>query len=314
MIFILGVLLKLPWIFGTTAVVSRPQDGFLYDRLLLFIKPFTDVFPSLFGILAFLILFWQAYLLTNFINNQRLVNRPNYLPGMALMLLSSFIPEFSYFSAPLIVSLCFLISFVSVYKAQSSPKAKGLVFNSGLMLGLATMFFQPAVFFIAWSLLALALLRPFKFNEWFLMVLGLFTPYYFYLAYLFLTNQWVAVHSIIERYSFGINIEKQNPWFAGIIFLMLLPLLAGIYYINALSSKMLIQVRRGWLLFILYFVAAVVIALVNPGPGFTNWSLLLVPAAALHAFGYLNSELKLYPVISFWVTVAYIIVLQIVNI
>lgn len=317
MIFILGLLLKLPWFFlpaaqnGKQAVVIRRQDGFLYDQLLRFLEPVVAVFPSFFAMTAFLLLFWQAYLLTNFINNQRLVSRANYLPGMALMLVSSFIPEFNYLSAPLIVSFLFLLSFIFIFKAHNHPNAKGLIFNCGLVLGVATMFFQPSVFFLAWGLLALGILRPFRINEWLLLLLGFFTPYYFYLIYLFLSDQWPLVYTMLEPFSAGIQLGKQRLWFAGALFLTILPLLAGIYAINALSSKMLIQVRKGWILFLLYFVAAVGIAFVNPGPGFTNWVLVLVPCAAVHGFGYMNSEVRLYPVIAFWLTVGYIIAVEI---
>ncbi|SDD09501.1 hypothetical protein [Niabella drilacis] len=315
MIFILGLVLKLPWLLlpaaENGAVVIRPQDGFLYDRLLLFLKPVVAVFPSFYTVLAFLLLFWQAYLLTNFINNQRLVNKANYLPGMALMLVSSFIPEFNYLSAPLIVSFLFLLSFIFIFRAHSHPNAKGLIFNCGLVLGATTMFFQPAAFFIIWGLLALGLLRPFRINEWLLLLVGFFTPYYFYLIYLFLSDQWATVYTMLEPFSVGINLGKQPLWFAGALFLTILPLLAGVYSIHALSSKMLIQVRKGWMLFLIYFVVAVGIAFVNPGAGFTNWVLVLVPCAAVHGFGYLNSEVRLYPVISFWLTVGYIIAIEI---
>lgn len=317
MIFILGLLLKLPWLLlpaaqnGKRAVVIRPQDGFLFDRLLRFLEPVTDVFPSFYAVMAFLLLFWQAYLLTNFINNQRLVNKANYLPGMALMLVSSFIPEFNYLSAPLIVSLLFLLSFIFIFRAHNHPNAKGLIFNCGLVLGGATMFFQPSLFFLVWGLLALGMMRPFRVNEWLLLLLGFFTPYYFYLIYLFLTDQWAIVYTMLEPFSVGIHLGKQQLWFAGALFLTILPLLAGIYSIHALSSKMLIQVRKGWMLFLAYFVVAVAIAFINPGPGFTNWVLVLVPCAAVHGFGYMNSEVRLYPVIAFWLTVGYIVAIEI---
>ncbi|MGJ7033638.1 hypothetical protein [Niabella hirudinis] len=315
MIFILGLMLKWPWLLLSAvqqrAVVTRPQDGFLYDHLLKLLEPVAAVFPSFYAAAAFLLLFWQAYLLTNFINNQRLVNKANYLPGMVLMLVSSFIPEFNYLSAPLIVSLLFLLSFIFILKAHSHPNAKGFIFNCGLALGSATMFFQPAVFFLIWGLLALGMLRPFRINEWLLLLFGFLTPYYFYLIYLFLSDQWGTVHTLLEPFSVGLRLGKQQLWFAGALFLTILPLLAGIYSIHALSSKMLIQVRKGWMLFLSYFAVAVAIAFVNPGTGFTNWVLVLVPCAAVHGFGYLNSEVRLYPVISFWLTVAFIIGVEI---
>ena len=315
MIFILGVLLKVPWLLlpaaQNRAAVIRPQDGFLFDRLLRFLDPVAVIFPSFYAVMAFLLLFWQAYLLTNFINNQRLVNKANYLPGMALMLVSSFIPEFNYLSAPLIVSLLYLLSFIFIFRAHNHPNARGLIFNCGLVLGVATMFFQPAVFFLVWGLLALGMMRPFRVNEWLLLLLGFFTPYYFYLIYLFLTDQWTTVYTMLEPFSVGINLGKQQLWFAGALFLTILPLLAGVYSIHALSSKMLIQVRKGWMLFLAYFVVAVAIAFVNPGPGFTNWVLVLIPCAAVHGFGYMNSEVRLYPVIAFWLTVGYIVAIEI---
>lgn len=310
MIFALGVSLKLPWLFGRSAIVIRPQDGFLYDRLVKLLEPVAGIFPSVYGTIAVLLIFWQAYLITIFVNNQRLVNKPNYLPGMTLMLISSFIPEFNYLSGPLVCSLFFLAAFIFIFRAQNNPNAKGAIFNCGLACGLASMFFQPAVLFLLWSMVALAFLRPFRFNEWLLLLIGFTTPYYFYLVYLFLSDQWGTVTSIIEPFSIGLHPKEQTPWFAGALFLVILPFLTGTYYINKLSSKMLIQVRKGWMLCLLYFAVAVVIALINPGEDFTNWVLILVPCAAVHAFGYLNSELRIYPVIAFWLTVICIVAFE----
>lgn len=310
MLFLMGILLKLPAFFKSTPAIIKPRDSYIYRSIVDFFNPLAAFFPAIYVVLSFSLIFLQAYLLTGFINNNRLMTKANFLPGMAYMIVTSLLPDFSTLSSPLIVSTLFLLIFIMLFSAHNEKVTQGNIFNAGLILGLAALIFPPSLIFIVWIYIALATLRPFKLNEWLALLLGVLTPYYFSIILLYLTDN-IALNYFFNGFGIAFRYEKFSLWHAGMLFLILMPLLAGVFYIQTNSGRMLIHVRKAWNLFLLYAGVCLAITFVNVGNGIENWVLFLLPAAALHGYGYFNGELKLYPKIAFWLSVVFIIAAQI---
>jgi Family of unknown function (DUF6427) len=282
------------------------EEGVFYKGLIKFLKPAANSNPLIFPMLAFGLLFVQSLLLNQFINNQRMTNRPTWFPAMAYMLITSLLPEWNYFSAPLIVNTILLYILTALFKTYNQGDVKGRVFNIGLALGVASFFFFPALTFIIWVFLALMVMRPFRLNEWMLCLVGITTPFYFYAVYLFINDSW-SWNNLLPHFSVNMPAVKQSMWLAGTAFLLVVPFLAGGYYVQESLRKMLIQVRKGWSLLLLYMLAAVFIPFVNSSGTLENWVIAAIPFAAFHACMYLYSSLRIIPLLIFWLTVAFVI-------
>ena len=306
LLLVFGVLLKLPMFLHPHIPVGHTSDGILFKKTLQVLEPTGHSNPSLYPALAFALLFLQAIMLTRFINTQRMLSRSTFFPGMAYMLITSLLPEWSYFSAPLIVNTILLFVLSGLFKIYNQQSAKGTIYNIGLALGVASFLFFPAITFIVWILLALAVMRPFKLNEWVLCIAGITTPFYFYAIYLFITDQWSWQH-LWPYFSVGIPSIKQSVWLAGSAFLLVVPFLGGGYYVQDNLRKMLIQVRKGWSLLLLYLFGAIFIPFVNNSDTFENWVMAAIPFAAFHACTYLYSTFRIIPLLIFWLTVAFIL-------
>lgn len=306
LLLVFGVLIKLPAFTHPHTVVSKPEDGILYRELLRLLEPSARNNPILFPILAYALLFLQALTLTRFINGQRMMSKATYFPGMAYMLITSLLPEWNYFSAPLLVNTIFLFVLSALFKTYNQPDARGSIFNVGMALGLATFIFFPSISFVLWILLALAVMRPFRLNEWVLCLLGITTPFYFYAVYLFIDDKW-SWHNLVPAFAISLPAVKQSVWLAGSMFLVAVPFLAGGYYVQDSLRKMLIQVRKGWSLLLLYLLGAVFVPFVNNSSGFENWVMAAIPFAAFHACTYYYSTLRILPLLLFWLTVAFIL-------
>lgn len=310
MLFIIGILLRLPLFFKSPEPLTKKMDSYLYLSFVEALKPIAVFIPSVYVIIAFLLVFLQAYLLTIFINNNRLMNKANFLPGMAYILVTSLLPEFTMLSSPLIVSALFITLFIIIFSAHNQKITRGSIFNTGIIAGFTILIFTPSLFFLIWVYVALAILRPFKLNEWLILLLGVLTPYYFFTIILYLNDSFSWKY-FYNGLSASVRSEKYTIWHAGGLFLVLMPFLAGIYYTQSLSGRMLIHVRKAWNLFIIYTAVCFGITFFNVGGGIENWTLVLMPIAAFHGFGYFNAELKLYPKIVFWITVIFVIAAQI---
>jgi hypothetical protein len=309
LLLVFGVLIKLPLFLHPHGVVNREGDGVLYKALLKFLEPAGKSFPSLYPVLAFGFLLLQAILLTRFMNNQRMMNRSTYFPGMAYLLITSLFPEWNYFSAPLIVNAILLFVLSGLFKIYNQQNAKGAIFNIGLALGIASFLFFPSITFLTWTLLALIVMRPFRLNEWVLCIVGATTPFYFYAIYLFIGGQW-SWESLWPYFSVSLPSVKQSVWLAGSAFLLVVPFLMGAYFVQDSLRRMLIQVRKGWSLLLLYLLGAIFVPFVNSSDTFENWVIVAIPFAAFHACAYLYSTFRILPLLLFWLGVAFILAYQ----
>ena len=88
--------------------IVRQSDGILYEAIVDFFNGMAGTSPIMYPVLAFILLITQAIMITRFINNQRMMNKPNYLAGIAYLLITSLLPEWNYFSSPLICNTILL--------------------------------------------------------------------------------------------------------------------------------------------------------------------------------------------------------------
>ncbi len=309
LLLIFGVLIKLPIFMHPKKVISLQGDALLYKKILQFLGPSAESFPSLYSFLAFAFLVLQAILLTRFMNTQRMLNQANYYPGMAYLLITSLFPEWNYFSAPLIVNTILLFMLLSLFKTYNQQNAKASIFNIGLGLGISAFLFSPSVIFIAWILLAVMVMRPFQLKEWLLCIAGAITPFYFYAVYLFISDQW-SPDALLPHFFVSVPSVTQSVWLAGSVFLLVVPFLTGAYFIQNNLRRILIQVRKGWSLLLLYLLVAFFVPFVNSNDTFEYWVMAAIPFAAFHACTYLYTTFRIFPVLLFWLSVGFVLAYQ----
>jgi hypothetical protein len=86
------------------------------------------------------------------------------------------------------------------------------------------------------------------------------------------------------------------------------PFIVGGYFVQANLNKMLIQIRKGWSLLLLFLIMSIFIILVNGGVNYVNWLFGLMPLAAFHAAAYYYPERKrTFTQLLHWITFAYAI-------
>lgn len=238
-----------------------------------------------------------------------MMNRSNYLPGVAYMLITSFFAEWNYFSSPLLINTLLIFVLGWLFKIYNRPKAKAIIFNVGLVIGISSFIFFPSITFIIWVLFALMVMRPFRINEWLLCLLGVTTPYYFYGIYIFLTNQW-RLNKILPYLRVNVPSLQQSIWLAASALLLMIPFLTGGYLVQDNLRRMLIQIRKGWSILLIYLLVAIFVPFVNTSNTFENWVLATVPFSTFHACTYFYPLKKLFPLILFWVSVVFVLTYQ----
>ena len=121
----------------------------------------------------------QATLLNSICNYHKMLPRANYLPAMCYILITSLLPDWGHFSAPLLINSIMIWCWYRMVALYNSPSPVIAIFNIGLFLGFATLLYVPAMVFLILLFFALLIMRPFRIQEWFVGFIGFTSPYYF---------------------------------------------------------------------------------------------------------------------------------------
>lgn len=305
LLLIYGLVLKLPIFISPVVPVSRVTDGFLFKALLVRLSGIGNSAPVIYSFITFLLLYTQAIIFNRLVNNQRLMQKPNYLTAMAYLLITSLFAEWNILSAPLIINSFLIWVWSQMSKLYNDQNAKSSLFNIGAAIGLCTFFYFPSLAFAALIVFGLLVTRPFRPAEWIVALLGIITPYYFLFAYVFLTDKWSefrfpAVAIKIPRY-------YESGWALAAVILVLFTTVTGFLYVQKNFRRQLVQTRKSWSLIFLYLIIALFIPFINATYSFIYWLLAAVPLAVLIGAAFLYPEKKWFSLVLHWLMVAFVI-------
>jgi hypothetical protein len=103
-LLLFGILIKLPVFMHPHISLPQAKDGPLFRTVLHWLENSGKSNPFIYSLLAFILLYTQALSLNKVINDNRMMQRQTFLPAMSYMLVTSLVPEWNYFSAPLLVN------------------------------------------------------------------------------------------------------------------------------------------------------------------------------------------------------------------
>ena len=308
LLFVYGILLKLPMFLQPKVPVPQQIDGFLYKAFLNWLQPFGNSLPVIYALIAYGLLYTQAVTFNKLVNDQRLMQRPNYLTGMSYLLVTSLFSEWNMLSAPLIINTLLIWVWARMSGLHNNPHPRTSLFNIGIAIGFSTFFYFPSLAFAALIIFGLALTRPFKLAEWLIALLGIITPYYFLLAWVFLTDKWKGY----KFPGFAVTNPKfnQTNWAYVAIIIVLFTSAIGFFFIRQNFRRQLIQARKSWNLVFLYLIVAVFVPFVNATHTFEYWILCAVPLSAILGTAFLYPAKKWFPLLLHWLMVVFVIVIN----
>lgn len=256
-------------------------------------------FPASFYV--FILLFVQALVINQIAIKQKLFPKINYLTGMCFLLFSSLFINKIEMSSALTVSPMLLWVLSKICGLQNVSDSKKNLFNIGLVIGIATLIFQPAIIFLFVILFALLITRPFRLTEWVVLIIGGLTPYYFIASWLFLSGR--PIMHFIPSLQINIPTFTFNVWETSAGILILLTLLNSIYNIHVNMRKLLVQSRDSWTIIFFYFFIACFVPFFSPSADHSTWIFILSPAAIIAAATFLYINQKWLVVFLHWVLV-----------
>lgn len=308
LLLIFGLLIKMPYLLHPQLVQAAPSDGLLYPYLYQALG--TGAGAAIAGALvAFVLLYGQAMMVNFAVNEHRLTTKYSFLPAMAYLLITSLLPEWNYFSPPLLASTLVIWVILKLFRMYNVGAVKGRVFNAGLIVGLCSLIYFPSAAFLICVLLGILILRPFRLNELVLLFLGAITPYYFWSVYLFLTDR-LSLRTVFPAVSFDVPDVQHSIRLAIAAVFLVMPFMVGAFHLQNHLRKMLIQVRKNWSIVLIWLLLALLVPFINSRDDFHNWVLAMPPFAAFHACAYLYPTKRWVPLLLFWSMVAFVLAQQ----
>lgn len=176
-------------------------------------------------IIAMLLLMVQGYLVNLIAINHRLSNEVNLFPGLFYVWCCCAIPDFLYLSPVLIGNTFCLIALYQIFETYKNPACADKIFNAGLWMGVASLFYYPFVFFLIVLLAGLSILRAFNLQELLMILVGLLLPYLLVGLYFFWFDSfdffWEnQISRNLDFFSFGHTVFTWDTWVKLAIFVV----------------------------------------------------------------------------------------------
>jgi hypothetical protein len=308
-LFIYALVLKFSLFIHPYPPILHAEDNYLYGFVL-------NVLNSLFGhsalpysILSFIILFAQATLLNSICNYHKMLPRANYLPGMCYILVTSLLPDWGHFSAPLLVNSILIWCWYKMVALYNSSSPVSSIFNIGVFLGFATLLYIPAIAFLLLLFFALLIMRPFRIQEWFVGFVGFTSPYYFLVLILYFTHQ-LQWKNLVPHISFTFPAFPASVWIVVSMSLLVFPFIVGGIYVQNNLNKMLIHVRKSWSLLLAFLVTGIFVIIINKAGSYENWIVTAMPFAVFHSAAYYYPQNKVLTGVLHWLCFSVAIVIN----
>jgi Family of unknown function (DUF6427) len=306
LLLVYALVLKFPVFVHPVLPVLHKEDNYLYRIIFNALDSFFHNSPIIFSIFTFILIFTQATLFNRICNYQKILPKPNFLPGMSYILVTSLLPDWNHFSAPLLINSLLIWIWYKMIALYNNNRPDPAIFNIGVLTGVVTLLYVPALFFLLLVFFSLLIMRPFRIREWLMGLLGFTFPYYFLFIILYISNHW-NWKSIVPSITITLPGMPHSIWITLGIVLLVVPFMIGGYFVQGNLNKMLIQVRKSWSLSLLFLLVAIFVILINHADSYENWIVTAMPFAAFHAAAYYYAPNKNLPLILHWLTFAFII-------
>jgi len=285
LLFVYALVLKFPLFLHPFPPVLHAEDNYLYRFVLTALSSLFGHTALPFAILSFIILFSQATLLNSICNYHKMLPRSTYLPAMCYILVTSLLPDWGHFSAPLLINTIMIWCWYRMVALYNNNSPITSIFNIGVLMGMATLLYMPAIAFLIMLFFALLIMRPLRIQEWFVGFIGFTSPYYFLILILYFVHQ-LHWNNLVPHIQFTFPAIPGSVWIIASISLLVIPFIVGGMYVQNNLNKMLILVRKSWSLMLVYLIAAVLVIIINKAGSYENWIVTAMPFAVFHSAAY----------------------------
>lgn len=246
-------------------------------------------------IVGFIMLLGEAFLLNFLLQQHQILTRKNWLPALLTVVFGSCTPGLLWPLPEQFAGLLILAALYLLLGTYRQDKSSGVIFNSGALLGLASLFYFPASLFFFLFFIVVIMLRPFVWREWLMLLIGFLLPFiycgfwFFWNDQLDISTQVYLIDPILDR-NFFLKLDSSD-YFLTAVTLLLIVVSTGRLLSSSLTSALKTKKGIGVMTWLMFFSLVVLL----PAPNFASGSFRFViyPLAFL-ASNYFLGALRLW--------------------
>ncbi len=308
----LPLVLMVMWVF----ILPKPDVSNTENAFPLFLYAFQSIRSSriiLIGI-SLLMVVLQAFFLTSVINRQGVLRDNSHLPALLYVVLMSCFPEQLSFN-PLLFANFFIIIFLnSLFNFYRSDTAVYEVFDAGLFIGIAALFYWPCLFLFPLTLASLYVLRPFEWREWAVSVIGVTLPFLFFGTILFWFDMlsFNSIRSILEPFYKVQFSTAYNGTYIILTAILAVILIASLWrFSRDLNTFAKLRTRKFLAIIVWFFLFASLSYLVASKRTMIGLSFLAIPLSVIISNYFLSLKNQLLAELMFLLLLAAVIYNQV---
>lgn len=244
-----ALLLRSPMLVGLVDLTTPPH-------------PFTDFLsvsewtPFWHWVFSGLLVYYQATIINKVVIRNRIIRDANLLPGMTFILLSSLYGETMVLS-PTFIGITFLaLATHFAFGIYNKYKVPVELFNTGLLIGIASLWQASFIFFVIFGIFAIVKLRALKLVETLQLITALVAVYFITWSSYYVWGDPSDFFKLVDLHRLNLNFSNiwsnVNPWHW---IILILGILTALLSYNANMVKKSIQAQKKidllyWFLFI----------------------------------------------------------------
>ncbi|MBN1413668.1 MAG: hypothetical protein JW973_01100 [Bacteroidales bacterium] len=221
----------------------------------LLVNPVTAI-PILSHLLAMILVILYGYLLIQLNAQHSFLKTRSQLPQLFFIIICGSLLNLRNLSPALLSAFFIIILTYRLFKTYKKEKLVYNFFDAGLLTGIATMFYIPAVIFLPMLLITLILFRNTVWQEWLYPWIGFCIPFLFWGSYLFITEQSLNIIQEEFRKAFLFQGKVYNHSLVQLSFygyLAFLIIIGSLHMIRTIGNRK-IQSRAFFIFFLWLFI------------------------------------------------------------
>jgi len=266
-------------------------------------------FPLIKGILGLAVLLLIAGVWNRIVNKHSLLKQSTYFPFFFMLILLSCRPSLISFYPALAASLFLILFLDRMISSYKKERATSNIFDSGLFIGIATLFYIPSILFLIVLWVSIFTIRTVNGRELLGSLIGFLIPFLFAFTYHLVfspTYHWynkIAGQFVYHKIHFSFSWEQIT-----IIIIMLLAAAASVwFFVNKVGDNIL-KTQKFWNLLIWFMLISVASMLLSPVKDSRAFAILAIPGSFVLSAYFLRARAKLFPELLFLSLLAAVIV------
>jgi Family of unknown function (DUF6427) len=240
---------------------------------------YVNAFRFIGTCVSFLLVTTGAFLINLVFNESEILERKTFLPALFYFVFMSNNESMLVFHPAMIANIFIILSIHSMYNAYRKTVAFSQLFDAGMLLSVASVFYFPSIILFPVLIFGLIVFRAYNWREWLITLFGALVPYCFVLTYCFWNDSLLAYWH--DKLAYFVYHDRPSFEFtSSFYFLMTMAVIIAFLSLSKLANSVLAgsqKAKKNLIYIIWFFLFSIASLLLAPDLVSPYFSVLAIP-------------------------------------